>query len=99
MAKYSANEFLYARPLAHALLSDARFRHWFLADTKFANHALDAQPHPEDQAKLRTTQNSRKWFWFNYWCPKDRHCECRGEKGIETDILVVFETSHRLRFA
>jgi hypothetical protein len=99
MPKYSSNEFLYARPLAHAILSDRRFRQWFLVGTKLADRALDARPQPEEQAKLRTTENSRKWFWFNYWCPKDRRCECREEKGIETDILLVFEAPDRLRFA
>jgi len=70
-----------------------------LGGTKFADYALDAQSLGEQQANLRTTLNSRKWFWFNHWCTKDRYCECRGEKGIETDILLIFEASDQFRFA
>jgi hypothetical protein len=99
MKKYSPNEFLYARPIAHAMLSDRHFRQWFLSETKCADRISDARPLIDCQTKLRTTENSRRWFWFNYWCPKDRQCECRGEYGIETDILLVFEGADRFRFA
>jgi len=74
MAKYSPNEFLYARPLANAILNDVSFSQWFLARTKFADMAGAALPLPEPQAALRTTARSRKWFWFNYFCPTDSHC-------------------------
>ena len=101
---YSRHEFLYARPLAHAIITDVRFRHWFLSETKFADRAVDARILAEEQASLRTTENSKKWFWFNVYCPRDRQCKCRGEKGIETDILIIFEIPlfegfDRFRFA
>jgi hypothetical protein len=98
-SKYSKNEFPYARPIANALLTDASFREWFLADTKFEAIAREASPLAELQASLRTTPNARKWFWFNVFCPKDGSCECRGEKGIETDILLVFKSSDKSQFA
>lgn len=91
MAKYSPNEFLYARPVAHSLLHDHEFRQWFLTDTPFAESAALATPLVAEQARLRTTANAKKWFWFNYFCPKDRLCECRGEKGIESDIFLAFK--------
>jgi hypothetical protein len=99
MAKYSPKEFLYARPIANGLLSAGQFREWFLAGTKFGARASDAEAQAEEQAALRTTENSRRWFWFNYWCPKDRRCECRGEKGIETDILLIYQSPDHFRFA
>lgn len=99
MAKYSSKEFLYARPLAYALLTDTSFRQWFFAGTKFADRVLTSLLHTAEQAKLRTTADSRKWFWFNYWCPKDGSCECRGEKGIETDILLILEEPAGSRFS
>jgi hypothetical protein len=99
MSKYSPNEFLYARPVAHLLLNDAGFRQWFLAETKLADAAATAKPLIEEQVRQRTTANAKKWFWFNYFCPKDRLCECRGEKGIESDIVLVLESADGMRFA
>jgi hypothetical protein len=86
---YSKAEFPYARPLAHAILTDVPFRQWFLAKTKFADLASDARPLAELQAELRTTANAKKWWWFNYFC--HAHCSCKVETGIETDILIVLE--------
>ncbi len=98
-SKYSKNEFLYARPLASALLTNASFREWFLSRTKLGAIAREACPLAELQASLRTTPSARKWFWFNVFCPKDGSCECRGNKGIETDILLVFKSPDDARFA
>jgi hypothetical protein len=97
MPNYSPNEFLYARPLAHAILTDEAFRRWFLAKTKFADLASDAQPIPEQQARLRTTPRARQWWWFNYFC--HNNCSCKVATGIETDVLIVFETREKFRFA
>ena len=99
MAKYSPNEFLYARPIASALLHDRTFRQWFLADTKFAAVAADALPLGEDQSSLRSTPNSKRWWWFNHYCPKDGSCTCKLGTGLETDILIIFEVIHEIRFA
>lgn len=99
MAKYSPKEFLYARPIANELVVSGTFRNWFLAGTRFEKLAKTARPLIEEQERLRTTANSKRWFWFNYWCPRDASCECRGEKGIETDILLIFEAEGRARFA
>jgi hypothetical protein len=98
MAKYSANEFLWARPIAQAILADASFRQWFLSKTRFANLALLAQPQVLQQASLRTTPNARKWFWFNYFCAR-KNCECRIETGIESDILIILKATNGLSFA
>ncbi len=97
--RYSKNEFLYARPIASALLTDASFREWFLMGTKCGAMAREARPLAELQASLRTTPSAKKWFWFNVFCPKDRRCACRGEEGIETDILLLFKAPDNSRFA
>jgi hypothetical protein len=99
MANYSKNEFPYARPLADALLGDGTFRRWLLADTRFAAIATEARPLPEDQSKLRTTPNARKWWWFNHYCSKDGRCSCKVGTGLETDILLIFDTLNDYRFA
>jgi hypothetical protein len=98
-SRYSKNEFLYARPIASALLTDMSFREWFLAGTKFAAIARKAYSLAELQSSLRTTPVAKKWFWFNVFCPKDGSCECRGEKGIETDILLIFKSPDKSQFA
>ncbi len=97
MANYSPNEFLYARPLANALQGDKAFRHWFLADTKFAAIAGDAHTLPELQASLRTTPTAEKWWWFNHFC-RDI-CSCKVATGLETDVFMVFEVPGGFRFA
>ena len=33
-------------------------------------------------------------YWFNYWCGKDSRCVCRIGTGIETDILLIFESAN-----
>lgn len=99
MANYSASEFLYARPLANAILSDEMFRRWFLAGTKFADIASGSHALPEPQAILRTTPKARKWWWFNCFCPKDGHCSCKVGTGLETDILIILEATDGFRFA
>jgi len=99
MANYSPSEFLYARPLANAILNDVSFREWFLAGTKLADMAVTARALPESQAALRSTARARKWFWFNYFCPKDSRCSCKIGTGIETDILIILEVPNGLRFA
>jgi len=96
-ALYSPNEFLYARPIADAILSDVTFRQWFLSGTTFANIAGDVHPLPEDQAKLRTTERAREWWWFNYFCHDD--CSCAVNRNTETDILIIFATTSGFRFA
>ena len=99
MGRFAPNEFLYCGPIAHALLTDPAFRHWFLQETKFADCARAAVPLTAEHASCRTTPNSQKWFWFNCFCPLDRSCLCRIETGIETDILLIFAAPDRPRFA
>ncbi len=97
MANYSPDEFLYARPVAQALLTDGVFRQWFLAETKFADRAYSALPLIDEPKTKRTTPAARKWFWFNCFC--GAACECKVETGIETDILIIFRASDRSQFA
>lgn len=97
MAKYSRTEFLYARPVADALLTDGEFRRWFLGGTRFADCAFDAVPLADQPKKERTTPDARKWFWFNCFC--GTACECKVETGIETDIFIVFQSPDQSRFA
>lgn len=98
--KYSPKEFPYARPIASALIGDPTFREWFLQDTPFGKVAGQAEALCDEQAALRTTQSSRRWFWFNVFCTLDGACMCRGEDtGIETDIFLVLRLPDASRLA
>src|SRR5947199_1930902 len=97
MTRYSPNEFLHARPVAEALLTDGIFRQWFLRKTRFADRALDAVPLTDEPKVERTTETTRKWFWFNCFC--GTACVCKVGTGIETDVLIFFKASDQSRFA
>jgi hypothetical protein len=57
--------------------------------------------HPVDkdvQVSLRSP-NIKNAYWFNYHCGKDSKCVCRIGKGIETDILFIFDCANDRRLA
>jgi hypothetical protein len=92
MSVYSELELRYARPVANALLESSEFRRWLLAGTKHENDASDARPTVEEQRRLRSPKMKNP-YWFNYWCGKDSKCACRIGTGLETDILLLFEST------
>lgn len=97
MAAYSELELRYARPIANALLHNCIFRQWLLTGTTQQNNALEARSLGDLQRSLRSPSMKNPW-WFNYWCGKDSKCTCRIGTGIETDILLIFETTTDRRF-
>jgi hypothetical protein len=88
MARYSAKELTYARPLVAALVSDADFCVWLSGDERLR----EAYHYPSHQSKLRSA-NMKNPYWFNYWCgtcdSSNKH-SCKIGTGIETDILLLF---------
>lgn len=96
MDRYGKNEWLYAYPIANALVTDDRFRHWFVSMTPFKDHAMTARLLWEEQ-KARRTKGSETW-WRSYWTGSSykHRAEC-GER--ETDLLAVFEAFEGFRFA
>lgn len=95
---YSEQELKYARPLANAVLDSSDFRRWMFAGTSVADLIEGATPIGDVQAQLRSNRLKNPW-WFNYFCPLDKRCECRVGTGIETDILIMFENSLLQRIA
>lgn len=96
MSRYGKNEWLYASPIADALVHDMTFRRWMICGTKFSSFAEDARLLWQEQ-KARRSASSETW-WRSYWTGSSYqyHSEC-GER--ETDLLAVFETPAGFRFA
>lgn len=88
-ARYGANEYRYARPIAQALEMDAKFRRWILAKLSFPT---DAYLMNREQLAQRSA-NAENW-WRSYYAGSAYQfkAEC-GER--ETDLLAVFQTSDR----
>ena len=87
MASYSERELRDARPVANAILNDRRFREWLLSGTQNESYK-DSEPAGDTQGTYQS-KNLTNPYWFNYWCSKDRKCECKIGSGIETDIFLV----------
>jgi hypothetical protein len=98
-SKYSELELQYARPLATGLIEDPSFRAWLLAGTHYGQLAAEARHDADLQRRTRARPAMTNPYWFNYWCGKDRDCDCRIGTAIETDILLIFEAADGERFA
>ena len=93
---YSELELRYARPLASGLIANPGFREWMLLGTRHEGLARELQHDAHEQQTLRGRPSMTNPYWFNYWCGKDRKCECRLGTAVETDILLIFRhTAHR----
>jgi hypothetical protein len=77
MRRYGPIEFIYAEPVADALVADPTFRKWVLGQTKFAKYADGATKlMHEDMFAKRTDsaelvavafQSSVSMFWMLWW--------------------------------
>ena len=96
MARYGGNEWPYALSIAEALASETTFRVWFLEQTIFRQHAVNARLMLEEQKSTRS-KSSETW-WRSYWTGSSYpyFADC-GER--ETDLLAVFESKVDFRFA
>ena len=96
MGRYGANEWLYAQPLADALVTDVDFRAWFLQQTVFSAQAREARLLWEEQ-QLKRTSSAENWWRSHFaWTRYPYLSECGSR---ETDLLAVFETPLGFRFA
>jgi hypothetical protein len=91
---YGERERRYAEPFASALVTDAAFRAWVIAQTVFASFASDARLLHEEM-KQRRSAISQNW-WRSHFTES---CRCAGCSGKETDLLAIFETATGFRFA
>jgi hypothetical protein len=91
--KYGSTEYLYAAPIAQALIDDARFRTWVLSRTQFAEFS-DARILNAEMAKHRSNPTA-EWWRFHF----TEKCRCTGCSGKETDLLAMFESGAGVRFA
>jgi hypothetical protein len=91
---YGSVEFSYAEPFANALVIDSAFRSWVLRQTKFEAVAEEARI-LHDEMRAQRSERASTW-WRSHFTEK---CRCPGCRGQETDILAIFETAKRTRFA
>ncbi len=81
---------------ADAIVANGEFRKWLIQQTKFSEHALNANSLSECQKKKRAA-NAKNW-WQDYWIVSDK-CSCRECDGRPTDFLCVFEVDDDFKFA
>jgi hypothetical protein len=91
---YGEYERRYAEPFANALVARGGFRSWVIAQTEFANFAGDARLLHEEMKRKRSA--AAQTWWRSHF---SEACRCDGCSGQETDLLAIFETSTRFRFA
>src|SRR5438445_8538443 len=91
--RYGSLEYKYAAPIAQALSDDAAFREWLLSKSEFAKFS-DARILREEMTAHRRN-SSAEWWRFHF----TEKCRCLGCSGKETDLLVIFESKSRIRFA
>jgi hypothetical protein len=91
--RYGSLEYKYASPIARALADNATFREWVLLQSEFSEFS-DARILHDEMAVHR--RNSSAEWWRFYFTEK---CRCLGCSGKETDILAIFESKSRVRFA
>lgn len=97
MSLYSEAELKYARPIANAILASSAFRIWLLTGTKCETTASIMHPVSEETQRKLRSPTMKNPYWFNYWCGKDSACPCRIGTGIETDILIIFDSADQQR--
>jgi hypothetical protein len=91
--KYGSREYQYAAPLALALVEHSPFRQWVTSKSAFSEFPSARIPHKE---MTRHRGNSTAEWWRFHFTEK---CRCLGCSGKETDILAIFESESRIRFA
>src|SRR5262245_18516517 len=91
--KYGSTEYLYAEPFARALVNDAAFRTWIIAQTEFSAMANAPLLHSE----MRAWRGNASAEWWRFYSTEK--CRCEGCSGKETDILAIFEHASTLRFS
>jgi hypothetical protein len=91
--KYGSTEYLYAAPIAQALIDDAAFRKWVLSHSVFAEFA-NARILHQEMASHRGNATA-EWWRFHF----TERCRCAGCSGKETDLLAIFESESKVRFA
>ncbi|MBR1296633.1 hypothetical protein [Bradyrhizobium sp. AUGA SZCCT0042] len=91
--RYGSLEYMYASPIALALIDSAAFREWVLSRSEFREYS-DARLLHKEMASHRGN-SSAEWWRFHF----TEKCRCVGCSGKETDILAIFETKSQARFA
>jgi hypothetical protein len=96
MRRYGPIEFIYAEPVADALVADPTFRKWVLGQTKFAKYADGATKLLHEDMFAKRTDSAENW-WRSHFNPV---CQCFGCcGGKETDLLAIFKAATGLSFA
>jgi hypothetical protein len=91
--KYGSTEYLYAAPIAQALVDDPPFRRWLLLKSPFADYADSRVLHEE--MRSHRANPTAEWWRFHF----TESCRCDGCSGKETDLLAIFESGTGVRFA
>ncbi len=91
--RYGSHEYKYAAPIAQALIEDAPFRQWVLSQSEYSDWS-DAKLLHQEMAQHRG--NATAEWWRFYFTEK---CRCLGCSGKETDLLAIFESASKVRFA
>lgn len=91
--RYGSLEYKYASPIAQALADNAAFREWVLLQSEFFEFS-DARILHEEMAVHRSNPTA-EWWRFHF----TEKCRCLGCSGKETDLLAIFESKSRVRFA
>lgn len=91
--KYGSTEYLYAAPIAQALIDEFDFRKWVLSKSVFAEFS-DARILHHEMASYRGNATA-EWWRFHF----TEKCRCAGCSGKETDLLAMFESESKVRFA
>jgi hypothetical protein len=91
--RYGRVEYVYAEPIAQALVEDRAFRKWLLDRTEFSAFSEARLLHEEMKAHRSATAEN---WWRSHFTES---CRCQGCSGKETDLLAIFESSTTVRFA
>ncbi|UPK40866.1 hypothetical protein IVB18_50555 (plasmid) [Bradyrhizobium sp. 186] len=91
--KYGSIEYLYASPIARAMIDDPSFRRWVLSKSEFAEFAEARILNREISAHRANL--TAEWWRFHF----TEKCRCDGCSGKETDLFTIFENKSSLRFA
>lgn len=92
--RYGNLEYFFAEAFANALVEDQDFSAWVLRRTKFRELAQQARLLHEEMFSTRS--KAATTWWRSHFTEK---CRCPGCSGQETDLLAVFETNAKKRFA
>jgi hypothetical protein len=91
--RYGSLEYKYAAPIAKALANNAAFREWLLLKSEFSEFSDARILHEEISA--HRSNSAAEWWRFHF----TEKCRCEGCSGKETDLLAIFESKSRIRFA